>query len=174
MGSAKQAILKAVESLDDNAPSEKVLETIGKVTRSMTSAKQTILQAVQSLDDNAQPEKVLETIAKVTPLMPPSEYLYAGGRRPLITFVGLCAIAIAIACFYAIPHSKEWAATIYMFWAIAPPSWFFIEWVWLFKSYGDAHRLNQFKTTIDIAQKFWGGVLALLALEILLIYGLKF
>jgi hypothetical protein len=80
---------------------------------------------------------------------------------------------LAVVSAFLVQSSKEVGLCIYAFWALAPPAWFFIEWVWLFRSRGDAHRLNQFKTTIELSQKFWGGTLVLFAIELLFTHNFK-
>jgi hypothetical protein len=111
--------------------------------------------------------------ADVMSARPPTPRLYTGWKRMLITSLGIGSIGLAILSVFIVQKSRAAAVTTYAFWAIAPPAWFFIEWVWLFDSAGDAHRLAQFHTTTELAQKFWAGVLVLLAVVILITHGLK-
>jgi hypothetical protein len=46
---------------------------------------------------------------------------------------------------------------------IGPPSWFFIEYFFVFDRRQDRLALEQFKVGQDIAQKFWAALLLLLA-----------
>jgi hypothetical protein len=103
----------------------------------------------------------------------PAKELYAGWKRALITSIGVGSVGMAVLSVFVVQESLAAAIATYAFWAIAPPAWFFIEWVWLFDSDGDSHRLAQFRTTTELAQKFWASVLALLAVVILITYKLK-
>ena len=48
-------------------------------------------------------------------------------------------------------------------WVIAPPSWFFVEYYFVFDRKEDPDALERFKVGQDIAQKFWAALLVLLA-----------
>lgn len=52
-------------------------------------------------------------------------------------------------------------------------AWFFVEWAWIFESYGDTDRIAQFKTSTELAQKFWAGVLVMLGVVIYLSQNFK-
>jgi hypothetical protein len=144
----------------------------------VTSPKQIILNFLETVDDTASWEDIKKAVdcvaqANEPKSLPASEPLYQGKKRTVITTLGIVSVGLVILSVFIVRWSQEWAVGTYAFWVIVPPSWFFIEWVWLFDSKGDAHRLNQFKTTIEIAQKFWAAILVLLALEIFLLYKLK-
>ena len=51
---------------------------------------------------------------------------------------------------------------IYAFWIIFPPSWFFIEYHFVFDRKEDPNALDQFRLGQDIAQKFWAALILLL------------
>ena len=144
----------------------------------MNSPKQEMIKLLDIIDDTTSWEDLKKIIDVLNPAGKLSadwenENLYQGRIRKLITLVGIIAIILVIGSIYVVTFSKLWAVIAYSFWAIAPPTWFFIEWVWLFDSRGDSRRLDKFKITIDLAQKFWAAVLVLLAIEILLKYNMK-
>ncbi len=64
---------------------------------------------------------------------------------------------------------------IYGLWAIAPPAWFFVEYVRIFPDALklDPNQLADMKYTQDLAAKFWAGVLLLLGALLFLKYGAK-
>jgi hypothetical protein len=100
-----------------------------------------------------------------------SERLFVGRKRTAITVLAVGAVFAALVSAATIPHcSFRLAVSIYVAWILVPPSWFFVEWVWLFESRRDPFRLEQFKVTVDLAQKFWGAVLLLLGSELYFIH----
>lgn len=144
----------------------------------MSSPKEEISKLLGMIDDTSTWEDVKKLIdiinhTSITSSEEVNEKLYRGRTRKLITLLGIIAIVFVLISIYVVTLSKQWAVIAYSFWAIAPPAWFFIEWVWLFDSRGDSRRLDKFKITIDLAQKFWAAVLLLLAMEILLTYNIK-
>jgi hypothetical protein len=97
----------------------------------MDPPKKILLTLLQDLKDDAPLGDVQKVIARADQLMG-AERLYYGWKRSLVTVLGAIAVPLAIASVFAVRYSKECGVYVYMFWAIAPPSWFFIEWVWLF------------------------------------------
>ena len=134
-----------------------------------------ILQRQSESSSLSELRQVVEGVsaAEVAAAVPPRPRLYSGWRRVLITSLGVAGVGTAVLSVFLVRISREAAIATYAFWAIAPPTWFFVEWVWLFDSAGDSHRLAQFKTTTELAQKFWGSVLVLLAVVILITHQLK-
>ena len=52
--------------------------------------------------------------------------------------------------------------THFVFWTMAPPFWFALEYFWLFKEYGNKGTFDAFKYGQDGAHKFWAAVVALI------------
>ena len=46
------------------------------------------------------------------------------------------------------------------FWTLGPPIWFWFEYFWLFKSFGDPARLEEFKHGQQVSASIWAGVIA--------------
>lgn len=46
------------------------------------------------------------------------------------------------------------------FWTIGPPLWFWLEYFWLFKCYGDPTMLEEFKHGQHVSTSIWAGVIA--------------
>ncbi len=52
-------------------------------------------------------------------------------------------------------------------WAIGPPAWFWYEYYWLYRKYGEPDTLELFKYGQDVSKAIWAGVLAgLIALAV--------
>jgi hypothetical protein len=144
----------------------------------MDNARDGLIAILQLQSEECSVPELLQILnavsaAKVASAHPTTTRIYTGWKRTLITSLGIGSVGVAILSVFAVRMSQEAAVATYAFWAIAPPAWFFIEWVWLFDSSGDSHRLAQFRTTTELAQKFWASVLVLLAVVILITYKLK-
>lgn len=46
------------------------------------------------------------------------------------------------------------------FWTIGPPLWFWLEYFWLFKCYGNPTMLEEFKHGQHVSTSIWAGVIA--------------
>ena len=46
------------------------------------------------------------------------------------------------------------------FWTLGPPIWFWFEYFWLFKSFGDPAKLEEFKHGQQVSASIWAGVVA--------------
>jgi hypothetical protein len=84
-------------------------------------------------------------------------------RRVAVWIVGLSAIIVSVGSVYLSLHSQHWYPRVYAFWVIAPPGWFFVEFYFIFDRRDDPHALELIKAGQDVAQKFWGALLVLLA-----------
>ncbi len=63
----------------------------------------------------------------------------------------------------------------YAFWMFAPPTWFFIEYVWLFDPLrGNALRVADFTASQSLAQRIWAALLAFMSVYALLTWKIKF
>ena len=111
--------------------------------------------------------------ADIDAALTPVTSLYCGWRKKLVIGLGVAAVVFAIASIPLVQGNRKVAFGTYAFWAIAPPAWFFVEWAWIFESYGDPDRTAQFKTSVELAQKFWAGVLVMLGVLIVLSQGVK-
>jgi hypothetical protein len=80
-----------------------------------------------------------------------------------VWFVGISAISFATVSVFVSLHSQYWYPRIYAFWIIVPPSWFFVEFYFVFGRRDDPHALELVKVGQDVAQKFWAALLVLLA-----------
>jgi hypothetical protein len=84
-------------------------------------------------------------------------------RQVVVWIVGLTAIGLAVTSIGLSLRSQYWYPRVYAFWIIAPPSWFFIEYHFVFNRKDDPHAIEQIKIGQDVAQKFWAALLVLLA-----------
>ncbi len=75
---------------------------------------------------------------------------------------GLAVASIILAAFY--PKTPWLKATLGLMWGLGPPTWFFLEAVYIFPAFGnpqaDAKRFHEIQS---LAAKFWVGVGATLA-----------
>jgi len=84
-------------------------------------------------------------------------------RRAVVWVVGCSALVLALPSIFVSLNSEYWYPRIYAFWVIAPPSWFFVEYYFVFNRKEDPNSLERFKVGQDVAQKFWAALLVLLA-----------
>jgi hypothetical protein len=84
-------------------------------------------------------------------------------RRVVVWIVGCSAIVLACITLCISLYSRYWYPRIYAFWIIFPPSWFFIEYHFVFNRKEDPDALDRFKVGQDVAQKFWAALILLLA-----------
>jgi hypothetical protein len=91
------------------------------------------------------------------------ENIWGNDLRQRIIYGAACVSTLLVAV--TIPASyfcEKWFYWIYGFWVIAPPSWFFVEFFFVFGRRDDKHALDLFKMGQDVAQKFWAALLVLL------------
>ena len=46
------------------------------------------------------------------------------------------------------------------FWTLGPPIWFWFEYFWLFKTFGNPDKLEEFKHGQQVSASIWAGVIA--------------
>ena len=83
-------------------------------------------------------------------------------RRALVWGVGCSALILAVISIKLSLSSQYWYPRVYAFWVIAPPSWFFVEYYFVFDRKSDAGAVEQLKIGQDVSQKFWAALLVLL------------
>ena len=84
-------------------------------------------------------------------------------RHRTIQVVGIASVALVITTVPAAYYCKNWFWGIYAFWVIGPPTWFFLEYFFVFGRRDEPHALELLKAGQDVAQKFWAALLVLLA-----------
>ncbi|MCE9611365.1 MAG: hypothetical protein K8R23_14310 [Chthoniobacter sp.] len=62
----------------------------------------------------------------------------------------------------ATPRQKKWAKAALAIWLVGPPVWFWFEYFWVFKDYGDFAQFEHFKYGQEQAAKIWAGTLVFL------------
>lgn len=97
--------------------------------------------------------------------MPPI-YRTASHRRCVhaALAIALVAAVTSFALWVSLPRTcyarcLPWIA---MFWALAPPIWFFVEYAWVFDNWDDNKAVARFKDLQAHAAKIWAGILGLL------------
>jgi hypothetical protein len=95
-------------------------------------------------------------------------YLYSGPQpRQIIR----AAIALSVIGFVATlwVAYDAWATKVVLrlyltigIWAVVPPVWFWIEYFFIYRRYGQPGTLELFKYGQDVAKAIWAGVLAAL------------
>jgi len=94
--------------------------------------------------------------------------LYHWVLLPVFVIAVLALLLTIVVLFdrppFAWMASKEFKRAIGVFWAIAPPVWFFVEYYCLFRNFGPTGSVDfeHFKYTQDVAAKAWAGLVAVL------------
>ena len=70
-------------------------------------------------------------------------------------------IAFALVCLYSTNEPKSTKEALVAIWLLAPPVYFYIEWVFLYKE-SDDYPLDKFQYSQKLAGNIWIGVSAIL------------
>lgn len=72
------------------------------------------------------------------------------------------------------PPLNIWDYILYVFWLMAPPSYFLWEYIAKFPHKLDSNQMADFKYTQDLASKIWAALLIAFGILLLAKYGIKF
>ncbi|GAA0852822.1 hypothetical protein [Aliiglaciecola litoralis] len=95
-------------------------------------------------------------------------YIYSNrflGRGLMIfgaaVFIGFFCCAVWLNAHRGAEH-KDMAYMIGTFWVIGPPVWFFIEYFFIFRRFGNPQAKEELKRGQELASKIWAGVIIIL------------
>jgi hypothetical protein len=123
--------------------------------------------------------RTLETEGRETPPPP----LYEKWRK-VVSYAATIISGVLACLTIALVVTGTWTKSeedrlsffyVYAFWTLAPPLWFFVEYVWIFDPLrGNALRVQDFNTAQGLAQKVWAALLVFLSVFALVLWGAKF
>lgn len=82
-------------------------------------------------------------------------------RRRVAKAIGLLAAIFAVVSFYQ-AYYKKWTVFLACFWTLVPPTWFYLEFFYLFDNRDDENKRQALKDRQELLRNIWAAVLALL------------
>ena len=73
-----------------------------------------------------------------------------------------CIATIHVAYLAVTRNSKEYLFLATACWAVVPPAWFWVEYFWLYKKWGDHYQFERFKYGQGQSKAIWAGIVAAL------------
>lgn len=107
-------------------------------------------------------------MSKRPPLIPRTSVYGSGeGKLPIkalipVRIVALIGVAFTIPVLAFTPRRGVLMALVLVGWLVGPPTWFAIEYFFIYKRYGGDVNLEEFKYGQEVMTRLWAGVAAAL------------